>query len=162
VLVVNPAAGKASGAWKILFATDGSEQAAGTGTFLATIPFPAGTEVTVLYASPSTYMDIPEHLYAEVNDRIKDAVARMKEAEYRHAEEVVERARISLGNTFVKVEVMVREADPAEAILATAESLQANLIAVGSSGMRGVKGMLGSVSRSILGHADRSVLIGKR
>jgi len=39
--------------------------------------------------------------------------------------------------------------------------MQADLVAVGSRGFRGIKGMLGSVSRNILTHSKGSVLIGK-
>ncbi len=43
----------------------------------------------------------------------------------------------------------------------TAKTFEADIIAVGSKGMRGIKGMLGSVSRYVLGHSGCSVLIGK-
>jgi nucleotide-binding universal stress UspA family protein len=56
---------------------------------------------------------------------------------------------------------LVRFGDPSEEILKVAETLNADIIAVGSSGMRGIKGMLGSVSRYVMNHTACSVLIGK-
>jgi len=40
-------------------------------------------------------------------------------------------------------------------------AIKADIIAVGSRGLRGIKGALGSVSRHVLNHAECSVLIGK-
>ena len=46
-------------------------------------------------------------------------------------------------------------------IIDEAERINADLIALGSRGLKGVRGMLGSVSRRVLGHAHCPVLIGK-
>jgi len=46
-------------------------------------------------------------------------------------------------------------------ILGTAKTFEADIIAVGSKGMRGINGMLESVSWYVLGHSECSVLIGK-
>jgi nucleotide-binding universal stress UspA family protein len=162
VLVVKSPAGKQSGPWTVLFATDGSDRAINTAKLLSSLPFPEGTSVTVMHVSPSSYMDIPEHFYLEVNGRIKDAVAGMKEAAYRHGEEVLSRSREALGTAFAEVTELIRSGDPSEVIIETAQSSGSDIIAVGSSGMGGVKGMLGSVSRRVLGHAECSILIGKQ
>jgi hypothetical protein len=46
-------------------------------------------------------------------------------------------------------------------ILRAAEDLKADIITVGSSGMRGINGVFGSISRKILNHSRCSVLIAK-
>jgi nucleotide-binding universal stress UspA family protein len=56
---------------------------------------------------------------------------------------------------------MKKVGDPATEILEAAAALDADIIAMGSRGLRGIKGTLGSVSRHILNHAECSVLIGK-
>jgi nucleotide-binding universal stress UspA family protein len=86
----------------------------------------------------------------------------MKEAAYRHGEEVLSRSREALGTAFAEVTELIRSGDPSEVIIETAQSSGSDIIAVGSSGMGGVKGMLGSVSRRVLGHAECSILIGKQ
>ena len=152
---------KASGPVKVLYATDGSDFALETGRLLARIPFPADSEVTIMYVTRSDFVDIPERFYLEVADQVKETAAKITGMEYRRAEGIMRDARAFLEEKFAKVSDMVKSGDPAEMILNAAESLGADVIALGSSGMRGLKGMLGSVSRRVLGHATCSVLIGK-
>ena len=161
VLVTRPPQWKASGPMKILYATDGSEFALETGRLLARIPFPADSEVTILYVSGSSLADIAEQFYLEVAGRVKDIAAMITKMEYRNAEHIMHDARSFLEGKFAKVSNLVENGDPTEMILNAADSIGADIIALGSSGMRGLKGMLGSVSRRVLGHAACSVLIGK-
>ncbi len=62
---------------------------------------------------------------------------------------------------FTKVNSLTRDGDPSLEVLNAAKMLKTDIIVVGSKGMRGIKGMLGSVSRYILGPSECSVLIGK-
>jgi nucleotide-binding universal stress UspA family protein len=152
---------KASGPLKILYATDGSEAARETGKLLARIPFPENSEVTIMHVSGSSFADIPERFYLEVEDRVKEIAAKITEMEYRRDEGIIHDARGILEGKFAKVSDLVKSGDPSEMILNAAGSVGADIIALGSSGIRGLKGMLGSVSRRVLGHAACSVLIGK-
>jgi nucleotide-binding universal stress UspA family protein len=161
VLVIRRPQWKASGLLKILYATDGSEYALAAGKLLARIPFPTDSEVTILHAAGSSFADIPERYYLEIADRVKEIAAKITEMEYRRAEGIMNDARGCLEGKFAKMSDLVRSGDPAEVILNAAGSMGADIIALGSSGMRGVRGMLGSVSRRILGQAACSVLIGK-
>lgn len=147
---------------KILFATDGSNAAGAAGKLLESIPFPDGSEVFLLHVSVSAYMDIPERFTLEVDDKIKNIVAHTREEEYRQAETMLKEARTPLIGRFRSLKDVTRNGNPPEEILHVANEIGADVIAVGSSGMRGVKGMLGSVSRNILGHAECSVLIAKQ
>jgi nucleotide-binding universal stress UspA family protein len=161
VLVTGRSQWKASGPLKVLYATDGSEAALETGRLLARISLPEHSEVTIMHVSGSSFADIPERFYLEVADRVKEIAAKITETELKRAEGIIDDARKSLGGTFEKVSDLVKSGDPVGLILNAAEKLEADIIALGNSGMRGVKGMLGSVSRRVLGHAQCSVLIGK-
>ena len=161
VLVVKPQQWDAKPPLQVLLATDGSAPAQSTARFLAALPLPKDTAITALYVSPTAYLDIPERLALEVNDRIKDAVAARKEADFAYAEEVLNSARSALGTRYPTSTTASEGGSAADEILHHAVQLKADIIAVGGSGMRGVRGMLGSVSRNVLGHSDCSVLIGR-
>lgn len=162
IFVIKQPQWQKSGPLKILFATDGSNAAGAAGKLLASIPFPEGSEVFLLHVSVSAYMDIPERFTLEVDDKIKNIVAHTREEEYRQAETMLKEARTPLIGKFQSLKDVTRSGNPPEEILHVANEIGADVIAVGSSGMRGVKGMLGSVSRNILGHAECSVLIAKQ
>ncbi|MFN3396693.1 MAG: universal stress protein, partial [Thermodesulfovibrionales bacterium] len=149
------------GALKILYATDGSDYSKKTGNILTSIPFPEDTEVTILNVNPATHISIPDRFLVEVGDRVKESVARIREAEATRSDLIIKEAREILGKRFKKADVSLRFGDPSIEILNEASSLRADIIAMGSSGLRGIKGMLGSVSRYVLGHSECSVLIGK-
>jgi nucleotide-binding universal stress UspA family protein len=55
--------------------------------------------------------------------------------------------------------VHAAEGDPVDAIVAVAESVDADLIVVGNKGMKGVRRVLGSVPNSVAHRAPCSVLI---
>lgn len=162
VLVVKPTQGKQDGPLKVLFATDGSACAEETEKVLSLIPFHTDTNVTVVYVSLSAYMDIPDRFCPGMDERMKKIVAGMRLSETEHAERVLEQARSRLQNKFRNVSVLIKNGDPSEQILSAAREMQADIIALGSRGIRGVSGMLGSVARNVLGHADCSVMVCKR
>lgn len=162
VLVVKPPQGKPDGPIKVLFATDGSGCARETEKLLISINFPGDTALTAVYVSPSTYMEVPDQFYLEMDERIKKITEHIKEREMKYAEEVLEQARASMKDKFRNVVTLMKTGDPSEQILQAARETGADVIALGSCGMRGVRGMLGSVARNVLGHADCSVLICKR
>jgi nucleotide-binding universal stress UspA family protein len=145
----------------VLFVTDGSDCARETERTLSSIPFPSATSVTAVYVSLLTYMDIPDRFCPGLDERLKKIMAGLKEAEAEHAEKVLEQARTRLKDKFRNAAVLIRNGDPSEQILQTARESQADVIAIGSRGMRGVSGMLGSVARNILSQADCSVLVCK-
>jgi nucleotide-binding universal stress UspA family protein len=161
VMVVKQPQWETAGILKVLYATDGSSPAIDTERLLTAIPFPKDTEITIVNVIPSAYIDIPERYWMEVDEKIKDEIAKIRETEFGASDKIIEDARKTLSDRFSKIKVSIKFGDPSLEILNEAEQSKADLIAVGSSGMRGVKGMLGSVSRSVLGHAECSVLIGK-
>ncbi|HDH53350.1 MAG TPA: universal stress protein [Nitrospirae bacterium] len=161
VLIINPPQEELSGKIKVLFATDGSVYSDEMGKLLSSIPFPDDMEITILNVIARSFEDIPERFVMEINDRIKKIVAGMREKEIKASEDIISRAEKDLNNRFSKIEKLTKFGDPSVLILNTADAVNADIIVVGSSGMRGIKGMFGSVSRYILNHSKCSVLIGK-
>ncbi len=159
VFVVKPPTD--AGRMKILFAADGSGHSLATGEFLTSIPFPDEAEVTILNIISSSFSDVPERFVLEINGRIKEAVAAARKIEFAESENVIEQAREILHKRFRKISVLSKVGDPSTEILKTGETMGADIIALGCRGLRGVKGIMGSVSRNVLTHSKCSVLIGK-
>jgi nucleotide-binding universal stress UspA family protein len=91
---------------------------------------------------------------------MKNIVAKMRQAEFKESENVLATASELLGTRFTSIQKFTKQGDPPNEIISAAEEMEADIIAVGSSGKRGL-GRLGSVSRYILHHANCSVLIGR-
>ncbi len=76
------------------------------------------------------------------------------------AKDVGDRAIEAYGDG-LKIEAHVVNADAANAILDTARAVGADLIVVGSKGMKGARRFLGSVPNSVAHAADCAVLVAK-
>jgi nucleotide-binding universal stress UspA family protein len=161
VLIVRSPRKELTGTLKILFATDGSEHSNSTAGILSSIPFPKKTELTILNVSFSTLYDIPDQFSIEVDSRIKNIVAGTHEEESRISTDITSKTYELLKNRFAESERITKFGDPPVEILSTADDMGADIIALGSSGKRGILRTLGSVSRYVLNHAKCSVLIGK-
>jgi nucleotide-binding universal stress UspA family protein len=74
------------------------------------------------------------------------------------ADAVLSEAAAGAGSS-VKVETHSPKGDPADGIIAVAEREGADLIVLGSRGMRGAKRLLGSVPNKVSHHAPCDVLI---
>jgi nucleotide-binding universal stress UspA family protein len=156
-LVIKKREGTAGGPMRVLFAAVGSACCESTADFLATLPFPAGTELTVLHVVPSALSHIPAHLLS-----IKEVEMLREMPEDLHsAKTVFEDMRLLLERSFDTIDFRTTTGNTTMEILNAAEKMDADLIAVGSRGLRGLKGMLGSASRNVLAYAHCPVLIGK-
>jgi len=163
VFITKPPGCNKSGNFKILFASDGSNHSIATGELLSEVPFPEDTEITILNVRRPTrpvFWDMPA-LYPDINERLLELVEQAKDMEIMNSERIIEHDRKYLRRSFNNINVLLKEGDPSTEILATAEELKTDIIAVGCRGLRGIKGMMGSVSRNILTHSKCSVLIGK-
>jgi len=136
---------------RILIATDGSETALEAIDFGLELAHEQGSEVTFVHVTapiefavyPFGPLDsIPDEAPAlEDDDALRAAMAKAAESG------VVAHAVAILG-------------DPVVELPAYAERMQADLIVIGSRGLGGVaSALLGSVSRGVLKHATRPVLI---
>ena len=146
---------------KILFATDGSASATATAKLIAAMPFYADSEVTILNVQRSSFYDIPERFAMEIDDRMKETVANRKKEEYVESEKILDGGKSYLRGKYQNIQTVIKYGDPSSEILSAAEELQTDIIAVGCRGLKGIKGMLGSVSRDIIVHAKSSLLVGK-
>ena len=160
VFITKPPGCNKSGNLKILFATDGSDHSIATGKLLSEIPFPENTEITILNVTRPVFWDIPA-LSPEINEKMLEMADQAKAIEIMNSERIIEQAREYLRRSFNIIDVLSKEGDPSTEILETSEELKTDIIAVGCRGLRGIKGMMGSVSRNILTHSKYSVLIGK-
>jgi nucleotide-binding universal stress UspA family protein len=156
VLVFKHTSWQSSGRIRALFATDGSEIADEAGKFAATMPLPADTEFSVMHVSSSFISDIPQKYMKEIGEQLTG-----KPSTYKESERIFEQARTFLGSRFNRIDYLLRIGDPSREILAMEKTLEPDIIIVGCRGLRGIKGMMGSVSRRLLGHSESSVLIGK-
>ncbi|VAX30071.1 hypothetical protein MNBD_NITROSPIRAE02-1273 [hydrothermal vent metagenome] len=162
VLVTKPPLREIPGRMRILLATDGSDSAHATAAFLASIPFPDDAELIIINVLRSAISDIPERFIIEINDKIKEEVAKAREMEFEESSRIIEQARPYLNKRFSKIEGITKIGDPSIEILNAAGVFGADLIAVGCRGLKGIKGMMGSVSRRILSHSQCPVLVGKK
>ncbi len=161
VLIVRPPAKPASQPLRILLATDGSDCSLATTELLASLPVGDNAEITIVNIHSSSFSDIPERYAMEVNDRIKEVVAGSRTLEFAESEKIMNQARQTLSRRFKIMHVLPRTGDPSAEIVKAGNETGADIIALGSRGLRGIKGLLGSASRNVMNHAGCSVLIGK-
>ncbi len=161
VLVVKRTGWEAPGKMRVLCATDGSASSNATARLLEVMPFYPDCEITLLNVQWSAYYDIPERFAMEVDDRLKETIAERRQREIEASGKILEETKKNLSGRYENLQTLIKFGDPSAEILSTAEHLKADIIAVGCRGLKGIKGMLGSVSRNILIHSKSSVLIGK-
>ncbi len=147
---------------KILFATDGSEYADSAAEVLRGVPFPDDSEVTIIHVIQSAVHDIPERFYIEVDDRMKQRVADIRQKEFAQAERIIERTQEILGGRYKSIKTVTKVGEPSTEILSFAEKMGIDIIVTGCRGLKGIKGLMGSVSRDVMRYANSSFLIAKR
>jgi len=145
---------------KILVPTDGSACSLVAARSVATRPWPTGTTFKVLSVEELVTMPIPmeasslasvypasllEELIAHARARAQDGAAAVREI-------------LSNAAPGATVDSLIPTGDPRGVILAAAEAWPADLIVLGSHGLRGFDRLLmGSVSESVAVHAHCSV-----
>jgi nucleotide-binding universal stress UspA family protein len=132
----------------IVVGTDGSETAQRAVAEARRIAEQTGGKVHVVCAYASAHLSLPKE-GSEVFEILPDTKGRA----------VVEQAAARLRGSGVQVKGHAMPGDAAEALLEVAEQEKADLIVVGSNGMRGVRRVLGSVPNKVSHQARCSVLI---
>jgi nucleotide-binding universal stress UspA family protein len=161
VLVVKlPVCGK-SEKIKILFATDGSKYSAATARLLSEIPFPDRSEITVLNVMPWGFPDTSEPFVPGANGNFSEIMEESRATGLTESKKIIDESRENLGKKFTNICVLTRIGETSTEIIKASEKLETNLIAVGCRGLRGIKGMMGSVTRKVLTDSRCSILIGK-
>ncbi|HSS74331.1 MAG TPA: universal stress protein [Gaiellaceae bacterium] len=137
---------------QILVATDGSENGRYALEGAVELAAAAGAKLTVVYVRNAPLPVLGEPVYQ-----------RSLSVELRHANEVMAIATGLAHTAGVEAETEVLEGDPAKRIVELARVRDVDLIVVGSRGLGTITGtLLGSVSRDVLHHADRPVLVATR
>jgi nucleotide-binding universal stress UspA family protein len=135
---------------RVLYATDGSEQARAAAEWLQVFPLPPASRVLAVsvVTLPPSALDIPP--VRAYYDELRAA-----------AGAVVEQARADLARRW-ETTTRVIEGEPREEIPRVAEESGADLIVLGARGLSAVKGwLLGSVSTAVTHHARCPVLVVK-
>lgn len=137
---------------KILVAHDGSKSSDKALKKALEIAIGLNGSLTVLAVVPELYLtELPEA------DR-----GRIFESLSEETREAMEKIRKSLSGKSIEVKTLIRQGDPAEKILETAQKMKVDLIVTGSHGRHGAKKfLLGSVSTKVVDHAKCSVLVVK-
>lgn len=142
-----PVAADGPSAMRILFATDGYEHAMAACRLLAALPLPAGSELRVVTVLDAQTWQVPVSL---------------RGAEQKWAEEITRNAEAALAKPGITISRATPRGAPAAEIITAARDFAADLIVVGSEGLRGLSGfMLGSVARNVAQHAGRPALVAR-
>jgi nucleotide-binding universal stress UspA family protein len=134
---------------KIVYAADGSSHARRALDYTRELAEKHESAVIVVYAFEEVSRAWGDDILEE---RIAERVSR--------GEKVVEEALQRLREVSVETEAEVLEGPPAEAILKVAEIREANLIIMGTRGMRGATSLLlGSTSHRVMAHSPVPVMV---
>ena len=160
-LIIKPPQEEPSDKMKILFATDGSDYAEKAGETLSLIPFHDNTEITIIHVITPAFYDIPDRFMEKIEASVRQDLKKYRSMELQESQKILARTAEYLSNKFSNIERLTMMGDPSEEILNAANEIKADIIVVGSKGMKGFRGVVESLSRYILSVADCSVLIGK-
>jgi nucleotide-binding universal stress UspA family protein len=137
---------------KILVAHDGSKSSDKALKKAVELALSLNASLTVLSVVPELYL-------TELSDSDR---SRIFEALSKETTDAMERIRKSLSGKSIEVKTLVRQGDPAEKILETAQKMKVDIVVTGSHGRHGTKKfLLGSVSSKIIDYSKCPVLVVK-
>ncbi len=137
---------------KILVAHDGSKSSDKALKKAVELAVNSNASLTVLSVVPELYL-------TEFSDEDRNRIAKTLEEETR---QTLEKIRKSLSSKSIEVKTVIRQGDPAEKILETAQKMKVDLIVTGSHGKHGAKKfLLGSVSSKVVDYSRSPVMVVK-
>lgn len=137
---------------KILVAHDGSKSSDKALKKAVEMALSLNSSLTVLSVIPELYLT---ELSGPDRNRIFEALTK-------ETTDAMEKIRKSLSGKSMEVKTLIRQGDPAEKILETAQKMKADLIVTGSHGKHGTKKfLLGSVSGKIVDYSKCPVMVVK-
>ncbi|MFQ3573359.1 MAG: universal stress protein [Thermodesulfovibrionales bacterium] len=137
---------------KILVAHDGSKSSDKALKRAVELALKFNSTLTVLAVVPELYL-------TELSEGDKQKIFNSLSKE---TSDAMEKIRKSLSGKSIEVKTLVRQGDPAEKILETAQKMKADVIVTGSHGRHGTKKFLmGSVSSKVVDYSKCPVLIVK-
>ncbi|MDX9713997.1 MAG: universal stress protein [Dissulfurispiraceae bacterium] len=119
-----------------------------------------GVELAIKFNSSLTVISVVPELYlTELSEADRRKIADSLSEETAQA---MEKIRKSLSGKAIEVKTVIRQGDPAEKILETAQKMKVDLIITGSHGRHGAKKfLLGSISSKIVDYSRCPVLVVK-
>jgi len=162
VLVIRKNLWDKKGSLRVLIATDGSEYAQNAIESFKKLPVSPDSEIIITHVVQSAVHDIPERFFIEIDDKMKDIVEATRKEEIKNASKLIDSSIKILSEKFKNIKTLIKVGDPSEEILRAANVLQVDLIVTGCRGKTGLRGLLGSVSKDILRHAECSVMVCKK
>ncbi len=137
---------------KILVAHDGSKSSDKALKKAVELAINSNATLAVLSVVPELYL-------TELSDEDRNRITKTLEEETR---QTMEKVRKSLSGKSIEVKTVIRQGDPAEKILETAQKMKVDLIVTGSHGKHGAKKfLLGSVSSKVVDYSRCPVLVVK-
>lgn len=137
---------------KILVAHDGSKSSDKALKKAVEMAISFNASLTVLSVIPELYL-------TELSDADR---SRIFNALSKETTEAMEKIRKTLSGKSIEVKTLIRQGDPAEKILETAQKMKADLIVTGSHGKHGTKKfLLGSVSSKVVDYSKCPVMVVK-
>ncbi len=140
---------------RILLATDSSEEASLAGEAAADIAQKTNSELHVVHVGPLVgYIAAGTPLITNVHDHYQEEVSKV-------AQNLLDAQVHQIKDAGSEVEqTHLRIGKPDEEIIELAEDIGAGLIVMGSRGLGGIRrGLIGSVSESVVRHAHCPVLV---
>ncbi len=150
VLVVKKPCSQCSGSYhSLLVPFDGSETSKKALSRACDLSKVDGSEISVLYVIPR---------YEEMMDFFKTET--IKKSLFREAEKIVEGAKRVAAGLGVQIKAVVQEGHSGDKVVEIANTMQHDLIVVGTHGWRGVnKAIMGSTAERIIVNASCPILI---
>jgi nucleotide-binding universal stress UspA family protein len=133
---------------RILLPTDGTDSMDAVVETAADIAGRRDAEVHVLYV-------VDDRAFLTLQDEMKTDVLAELEGE---GEAAIDRTATRLRESGVDIETAIRQGDPADEILAYAEDVDADLIAMGTRRGDYTNNLMGSVSQKVVARASAPVL----
>lgn len=144
---------------RVVIGYDGSANSRRAIQFLSRL-FPGAGTVTVVMAVQLVSVPSRTMISAAATGTIQEARARENRGRLRQARRVVDAAAKPLRDAGWKVEYVVAEKPPLDALLAACAAKNADVLAVGATGATGLRGLIvGSVAQGALDRSRTPVLI---
>jgi nucleotide-binding universal stress UspA family protein len=144
---------------RVLVATDGSKHSDEVTRFLLDLPLPHTSHIyfaTALQSHIATYLKMPT-LNLETN---RELLEELKATEERAAQHILSKAETRFQERKYNTSPMLRQGEPAEAILMVADTLYPEIIALGASGQTRIAAFhMGDVAQRVARFSRNSVLI---
>lgn len=147
---------------RILYCTNGSQASMYAREMLMGLPFDVrDTEVKVLSVVDMEMTSLPEKYYPD--EELAQMMVELREHNRKTAESIVGDEAAELRSRFMEVSQKVVFGVPESEILKEVEDMQADLVVMGSKGLKGIKGvLLGSVSLRVVRHTDCGILVARQ